>query len=208
MQHPTSPRASRPLFSAFSSRSSTALAAFALSLSSALFGCATNEPAQPEPEPKAEAEAKGEAKGDPTKGDQAKQAAEQGSQAKAPRKSFGTPITETKTVALTDIAKEPGKFADQTVRTEGKVSAVCKKAGCWMEITDESGAAHVKMAGHSFTVPKDSSGRRAVVQAKVVAEKGESCGGTGDGCCGGGDKQADGPLAKVELEATGVELLD
>lgn len=198
MQHPTSPRASRPLFSAFSS---TALAAaFALSLSSALVGCATNEPAQPEP--------KAEAKGDLAKGD-AKQAADQGSQAKqAPRKSFGTPITETKTVALTDIAKEPGKFADQTVRTEGKVSAVCKKAGCWMEITDESGAAHVKMAGHSFTVPKDSSGRRAVVQAKVVAEKGESCGGTGDGCCGGGDKQADGPLAKVELEATGVELLD
>lgn len=203
MQHPPSPRASLSSPSSLFSRASrTSLGALALSL--ALVGCATNEPAKPEPK----GEAKGEAQGKVEQGRAEQGKAEQGSASQAARKSFGTPITESKTVALTDIAKEPSKFADQTVRTEGKVSAVCKKAGCWMEISDESGTAHVKMAGHSFFVPKDSSGKRAVVQAKVLAEKGESCGGSGDGCCGGADKAAGGPLAKVELEATGVELLD
>ena len=48
-----------------------------------------------------------------------------------------------------------------------KVKAVCKKAGCWMEIGDDANRAHVKMAGHGFFVPKDCDGRTAVARLHV-----------------------------------------
>jgi hypothetical protein len=121
------------------------------------------------------------------------------------QKKFGQPVTEAKSTTLTDLAKEPEKFSDQTVRTEGTVSAVCKSMGCWMEIADTSGQAHIKMAGHSFFVPREASGHRAVVQGKVMpaaADKG-TCG-PDDGCGQG----ASAKMAKVEIEATGIEFVD
>lgn len=122
------------------------------------------------------------------------------------QKKFGQPVTESKATALTDLVKEPTKFADQTVRTEGVVSAVCKSMGCWMEIADSSGQAHIKMAGHSFFVPRDASGHRAVVQGKVMnaGDKGEGMCGADDGCGQGGSAK----MAKVEIEATGIEFVD
>jgi len=121
------------------------------------------------------------------------------------QKKFGQPVTETKTTALPEIVKESSKFADQTVRTEGVVSNVCKSMGCWMEIADSSGQAHIKMAGHAFFVPRDCAGHRAVVQGKVMPANAEktTCG-DDDGC--GQGKSAG--LAKVEIEATGIEFID
>lgn len=121
------------------------------------------------------------------------------------QKKFGQPVTETKATALTDLVKEPGQFADKTVRTEGVVSAVCKSMGCWMEIADSSGQAHIKMAGHSFFVPRDASGHRAVIQGKVMPSNAEKsqCG-ADDGCGQGANSK----LAKVEIEATGIEFVD
>lgn len=122
------------------------------------------------------------------------------------QKKFGEPVTEAKATALTDLAKEPSKFAEQTVRTEGVVSAVCKSMGCWMEIADASGQAHIKMAGHKFFVPREASGHHAVIQGKVMpaaGDKGGMCG-ADDGCGQG----ASAKMAKVEIEATGVEFVD
>jgi hypothetical protein len=121
------------------------------------------------------------------------------------QKKFGQPVTEAKTTALTDLTKEPAKFAEQTVRTEGVVSAVCKSMGCWMEIADSSGKAHIKMAGHSFFVPRESSGHRAVIQGKILAPEGEKgvCG-ADDGCGQGGSAK----MAQVNIEATGIEFID
>ncbi|AUX26088.1 uncharacterized protein SOCEGT47_066470 [Sorangium cellulosum] len=125
------------------------------------------------------------------------------------KKQFGAPITEAATTPLPELLQDPGKFSGKTVRTEGVVSAVCRSMGCWMEIADESGSAHIKMAGHSFFVPKDASGHRAVVQGKMVAadaEEGGACGAK-DNCRGEAEKQT-GRIAKIELEATGVQFLD
>jgi hypothetical protein len=121
------------------------------------------------------------------------------------QKKFGQPVTETKSTTLTDLVKEPNKFSEQTVRTEGTVSAVCKSMGCWMEIADTSGQAHIKMAGHSFFVPREASGHRAIVQGKVMGggDKGGMCG-ADDGCGQGSSAK----MAKVEIEATGIEFLD
>ncbi len=117
----------------------------------------------------------------------------------APAKStlaIGAPISAP-AVALADIAKSPAKYANQTVSTSGKVTAVCQERGCWMEISDASGLAHVRMHGHSFFVPKTSSGHNARVQATVLTAPGESC---------EESPAPSGATAKIELDATGVEL--
>jgi len=117
---------------------------------------------------------------------------------------FGEPIAEGAPTALTSIAGDPAKFAGQKVRTEGIVKSVCKAAGCWMEIEDASGRAHVKMADHKFYVPKNADGHRARVEGTVKAgAPADECGAKDS--CGGA---AHGALAKLEIEATGVEFLD
>ena len=116
-------------------------------------------------------------------------------------KKFGTEITEKTATPLTQLVRTPSKFADQTVRTEGVVSAVCKSMGCWMELADEAGQAHIKMAGHSFFVPKDSAGHRALIQGKVINTP-------KDDECSEEARQQTGQVAKIEIEATGVEFLD
>jgi len=111
--------------------------------------------------------------------------------------AIGAPISGP-AVALSDIAKSPSTYANKTVTTSGKVTAVCQERGCWMEIQDASGQAHVRMHGHTFFVPKTASGHMARVQATVLTTPGESCDES--------PPPAAGAVAKIELDATGVEL--
>lgn len=136
---------------------------------------------------------------------------------------LGLPIEATaQKVALADIATSPNAYVNKTFATTGTVTAVCQHMGCWMEIKDDASEAHVKMAGHSFFVPKTASGRKARVLAKLVktedkgACEGEghegmsAAGGTGakgKGCRAEAEDQLGRPLAKLELVAEGVELM-
>jgi hypothetical protein len=99
-------------------------------------------------------------------------------------------------VALAEIAKDPARFQDRVIATSGKVTAVCREMGCWMELEDASGRAHIKMHGHAFFVPKTAPGHLARVQATLVKRQ---AAGTDD--CEEGQASA-----KVELDATGVEI--
>lgn len=113
---------------------------------------------------------------------------------------LGEPITEKTFVTLADITKNPKQYDNKVVATSGTVFAVCQSQGCWMEIKDESTEAHVKLAGHKFFVPKTSSGHKARVQARVTKTD------PGDECAQEAEQQTGKPVAKLELEATGVEL--
>jgi hypothetical protein len=112
---------------------------------------------------------------------------------------LGEPITQP-LVALSDIVKNPKAYEDKVVATSGEVFAVCQAMGCWMEIRDVSGQAHVKMAGHAFFVPKTSAGHKARVQAIVQKVDPD------EECSEEAAEQTGKPLAKLQLEATGVEL--
>jgi hypothetical protein len=120
------------------------------------------------------------------------------------QQKFGEPITETTETSLASISSAPADFANKTVRTTGLVTAVCKAAGCWMEIGDETSKAHIKMAGHKFLVPRTSNGHRAIVQGIVSATEAENSCGAKDNC--GGPEH--GANAKLEIVATGVEFID
>ncbi len=125
---------------------------------------------------------------------------------------LGAPIgSSAQKVALTDVAKNPDAYVGKTFATTGTVTAVCQHMGCWMEIKDDSGEAHVKMAGHAFFVPKTAAGHKATVLATLVKnDADEACGDDGDkkqGCKAEAEKQLGRPLAKLELVAQGVELM-
>jgi hypothetical protein len=138
---------------------------------------------------------------------------------------LGTPIeASAQKVALADIAKAPNAWMGKTFATTGTVTAVCQHMGCWMEIKDDASEAHIKMAGHSFFVPKTASGRKARVLAKLVTAPGEgACADDGEGMSAAGagtaekgkktgcraeaEAQLGRPLAKLELVADGVELM-
>lgn len=116
------------------------------------------------------------------------------------RRNFGAPLgAGTERVTLSELVREPGRYADKTVRVEGKVSAVCQNRGCWLELGDDAGSAHVKLSGHSFFVPQDARGKRAEVEARVYPN-------VDKGHCEQEAEEQMGRLAKVELEATGVQL--
>jgi hypothetical protein len=136
---------------------------------------------------------------------------------------LGSPIeASAEKASLTDVAKNPSAFAGKKFATTGTVTAVCQHMGCWMEIKDDSGEAHIKMAGHSFFVPKTAAGHKARVLATLVKEDSEgACSDEGMTAAAGPDKEAapkkgcraeaeaqlGHPLAKLELIAEGVELM-
>jgi hypothetical protein len=113
---------------------------------------------------------------------------------------LGAPMTAAEVVPLARLAKEANTYAKRQVKTEGKVTAVCQAMGCWMEIADADTQVHIRMTGHSFFVPKTASGRRAVVEGTLLAKP-------GDGECEKEAEEATGRTVKLELDATGVELL-
>jgi hypothetical protein len=123
------------------------------------------------------------------------------------RQKFGAPISETIETSLDDIVQNPAGFKEKTIRTSGTVTAVCQHMGCWMEIGDVEKRAHIKMAGHAFFVPKTASGHHAIVEGKLTGADplASSCGHEGAESCGG---EANGVIAKLEIEATGVEFID
>ena len=109
---------------------------------------------------------------------------------------LGAPITEP-VVALADLAKSPTSFKGKAIATTGTVKAVCQEQGCWMEITDATTDANVRMHGHAFFIPKSSSGKKAKVQGTVMLMKdGKEC------------EEMASTGASLQMDATGVELVD
>ena len=97
-------------------------------------------------------------------------------------------------VPLADVAKDPAHFQDHVFATTGKITAVCQEMGCWMQLEDTTGSAHVRMHGHTFFVPKTAPGHVARVQGTLVKPAG------GDTDC------EEGKSAKLQFDATGVEI--
>jgi len=97
-------------------------------------------------------------------------------------------------VPLAEVAKDPARFKDRVFATSGKITAVCQEMGCWMQLEDATGTAHVRMHGHTFFVPKTAPGHIARVQATIVQPAGAAT-----DC-------DEAKSAKLELDATGVEI--
>jgi hypothetical protein len=115
----------------------------------------------------------------------------------------GAPIAASvPVVALATVVKDPAAYKGKSFVTTGTVTAVCQSMGCWMEIKDDASEAHIKMAGEKFYVPKTSAGHKARVQGTLV----DVAGGEDAECAQEAAAQTGKQVAKIQLEATGVEL--
>lgn len=119
--------------------------------------------------------------------------------ASAETKSFGKPLAGLAPVALADLLAKPEN--GKQVRLEGTIERVCQNKGCWLELKQGDKGVHVTFEAYSFFVPKDSIGKRCVLEGRVVVrdpmpQEVEH-------------KKAEGAAAaaqRVSFEATGVEI--
>jgi hypothetical protein len=83
--------------------------------------------------------------------------------------SYGEPITVKSETAVIDIMKSPKEFHGQTVKIQGKISAECP-AGCWVNISDETGMIFVDLGASSVAIPQ-RVGHLATIQGVVSPER-------------------------------------
>ncbi len=79
---------------------------------------------------------------------------------------LGAPLTLKKQTAIASLAAKPADYLDKTVQVKGKVTEVCEKAGCWMNLVDPKTNAKVriKVKDGEIVFPQEAIGRMAVAE--------------------------------------------
>jgi hypothetical protein len=85
-------------------------------------------------------------------------------------RTFGKPLSIQKAVSLEEALQQPGKYQNQKVLLEGKISDVCQMKGCWLMLSDGKRAIRIKFEGYSFFVPKDSRGKKVRAEGRLSQE--------------------------------------
>ena len=113
-------------------------------------------------------------------------------------------------VSYSDLLSGLNESNGKTVVVKGKVSEVCQAMGCWMTM-DENGTVTRVKTGHEFLLPKDISGREAIVTGKfVISEISEDDAKHYNDESSNPKKSEDivGPQKAYEIEASGIVILD
>ena len=81
----------------------------------------------------------------------------------------GKPLTLKTQVPLTELMAQPTQYLDQTIQVRGRITEVCQMMGCWVMLTNDTGAAVRIQVQHGVVAfPKDASGRMATAEGKFV----------------------------------------
>ncbi|HEX5050326.1 MAG TPA: DUF4920 domain-containing protein [Planctomycetota bacterium] len=84
---------------------------------------------------------------------------------------FGDGIVQGPVTELTDALKNPDQFTGKTVRLQAPITAVCQTKGCWMHLGSQTPPVLVKFKDYGFFVPKDASGRTAIVEGTMTMKQ-------------------------------------
>jgi hypothetical protein len=84
--------------------------------------------------------------------------------------SYGEGVTLDRAVEIETLLGNPNDYVGRKVRVDGVITGVCKKRGCWMQVTDpESGdGVRIKVEDGVIIFPYTSMGHEA--QAEGVFE--------------------------------------
>jgi hypothetical protein len=87
--------------------------------------------------------------------------------------TYGDGVTLTEGVAIDTLLASPDDYVGKVVRVDGVITAVCKKRGCWMQITDpESGnGVRIKVEDGVIVFPYTAMGREAAAEGVFEAIK-------------------------------------
>ena len=84
---------------------------------------------------------------------------------------FGAGIVEGPVTDLATALKNPDQFTGKTVRLSGPITAVCQTKGCGMHLGSQTPPVMVKFKDYAFFVPKDASGRTAIVEGTMTMKQ-------------------------------------
>ncbi len=83
-------------------------------------------------------------------------------------KYFGKKIDENGAISMTELMEKTADGKEVHAKVYGKVEEVCQAKGCWMLIDKGNGSTmRVKFKDYGFFVPKDCSGKTAVMEGKA-----------------------------------------
>jgi len=87
--------------------------------------------------------------------------------------SYGDGVSLNEAVAIDVLLSNPNDYVGRKVRVDGVITAVCKKRGCWMQVTDpESGnGVRIKVEDGVIVFPYTSMGREARAEGIFEAIK-------------------------------------
>lgn len=87
-------------------------------------------------------------------------------------KKFGKGVTLKESTQISAILDKPVDFLGKTVMVEGEVADVCQKAGCWIEVSDQSARKiRVKVKDGEIVFPKKSKGQKIKAEGMVYELK-------------------------------------
>ena len=79
--------------------------------------------------------------------------------------SFGKAITEENATPLSELSQKLNGLDSLQIKVQGKISDVCQKKGCWMDMDLGNGQTmKVTFRDYGFFVPKDATGKNAVME--------------------------------------------
>jgi uncharacterized protein DUF4920 len=125
--------------------------------------------------------------------------------------TFGKPLSIKKSLSLQEAIQQPAKYQNQKVLLEGKISDVCQMKGCWLMLSDGERAIRIKFQGYSFFVPKNSRGKKARAEGRLIQEtlsEDMARHYAGEQSTKSDPSEIKGPQRVVTFEATGVAILD
>jgi hypothetical protein len=87
--------------------------------------------------------------------------------------TFGKGVTLDEAVAIETLLEDAEQYVGKTVRVDGVVTAVCKKRGCWMEMTnpDTGVGVRIKVEDGVIVFPYTSMGHKASAEGVFEAIK-------------------------------------
>lgn len=81
--------------------------------------------------------------------------------------NFGSVITSDGAMSMADMEAALGDMDSLPVKVKGEVAEVCQKAGCWITLERENGEMMRVKTMDQFFLPKNCSGRLAIVEGLV-----------------------------------------
>jgi hypothetical protein len=86
-------------------------------------------------------------------------------------KKYGKEISSKEETKISAILENPSDYMNKKVLIKGEVIDVCKKAGCWMEISSDKKdqKIKVKVKDGEIVFPLEAIGKQALVEGEVYA---------------------------------------
>ena len=86
--------------------------------------------------------------------------------------NFGATITSDNAFAASDLPMLLTDKEKVEVKLVGDVAAVCQMTGCWMDVEiGEGETVHVTFKDDAFLMPKDATGKKAVIEGEATYEE-------------------------------------